>query len=238
MRKFKTTVLACTLATLGLGATAVMAKGSDTVIDDEMPRRPANSLSGSGDTVEANCPTDPSGNAWQDATAYLEIEQEGESSEVEVEVKGAVPNTHFTVWMRIKGGAGFNDTGSPWTAGGATPLCSGTEHADLNSISPWIDPAGDTEPHCNSFFTDEDGEAEFKTTVNFPVVGGAYPFQQSNGAASRPGAADDLADVPTAIVDPRTGTGGPFLLRVISHCTDQANHGLSPATREAWFQFP
>jgi hypothetical protein len=210
----------------------------EEVVNDEMPRRAAGSTSGSGHTVEGNCPTDPSGNDWQGATANLKIVQVGEQSEVQVRVKDAVPNTHFTVWMRIKGGAGFNDAGSPWTGGGATPLCSGTEHADLNSISPWNNPAGDTEPHCNSFYTGNNGAANFKTTVNFPVVGGAYPFQQSGGAQSRPGAADLIPDVPTAIVDPRTGTGGPFMLRVISHCTDQATHGLSPATREAWFQFP
>jgi hypothetical protein len=236
MTKLKMTTLATVLLSMGLGSTAVLA-GKDTVIDDDMSRRPAGSASGSGDTVEANCPTDPSGNAWQGATATLEIDQEGESSEVEIEVKGAVPNTHFTVWMRMKGGAGFNDAGSPWTGGGATPLCSGTEFADLNSISPWNNAAGDTEPHCNSFYTDEDGEAEFTTTVNFPVVGGAYPFQQSDGALAGPGG-DLIPDVPTAIVDPRTGNGGPFLLRVISHCTDQSTHGLSPATREAWWQFP
>ena len=107
----------------------------------------------------------------------------------------------------------------------------------MNANSPWNNAAGSTAPLCNSFSTDSSGNGTFKTDVNFPIVGGAYPFQQSGGASARPGH-DDHADVPTAIVDPRTGNGGPFLFRVVSHCTDGANHGLSPATREAFFQYP
>jgi hypothetical protein len=148
-----------------------------------------------------------------------------------------VPNTHFTVWVRIKGGSGFNDAGSPWTGGGATPLCSGTEFETLNANSPWNNPAGTTDLLCNSFYTDSGGDGTLKASVNFPVVGGAYPFQQSGGAAAGPGG-DAIPDVPTAIVDPRTGNGGPFMIRVVSHCLDNANHGLSPSNREAWFQYP
>jgi hypothetical protein len=229
-------ILAAATAAL-IGTMPGLLAADEVVINDEMPRRPAGSLSGSLNSVEANCPIDPSGNDWQDATANLKIEQVGDSSAVQIRVKGAVPNTHFTVWLRIKGGSGFNDAGSPWTGGGDTPLCSGTEFADLNAISPWNNPAGDTEPHCNSFYTAGNGNGQFKATVNFPVVGGAYPFQQSGGDPSRPGA-ETIPDVPTAIVDPRTGNGGPYLLRVMSHCTDQATHGLSPNVREAWFQFP
>jgi len=238
MLKFKATALAFSLAALGLGSTAVMAShgddddGSDdfdVVINDYMPRRGPNTTSGSGDTVEANCATDPSGNDWQGATATLKIEQEGSGSVAKIKVKDAVPNTLFTVWMRVKGGAGYNDGGSPWTGGGATPLCSGTNYADLLAISPGVDPAG-ADSSCNSFTTNSMGKGETTISLNFPVVGGAYPFQQSD--------VGDPSHVPTAIVDPRTGNGGPFMLRVISHCTDQASHGLSPATREAWFQFP
>ena len=232
----KRLILAAATAAL-VGTMPGLQAADEIVVNDEAPRRAPLSTSGSGNTVEGNCPPDPSGNDWQDATANLKIEQVGDSSNVQIRVKDAVPNTHFTVWMRIKGGAGFNDGGSPWTGGGATPLCSGTEFADLNSISPWNNAAGDTAPHCNSFYTGANGNANFKTTVNFPVVGGAYPFQQSGGTPAHP-TNGGAPDVPTAIVDPRTGTGGPFMIRIISHCTDQATHGLSPATREAWFQFP
>ncbi len=209
-------------------------KGDNDVVDADLTRRPAGSASGSGDTVEANC----GGPDYQGATGKINISHTSDGgSEVGIEIEDAVPNTHFTVWMRIKGGAGFNDAGSPWTGGGATPLCSGTEFPTLNANSPWNNLAGSTDALCNSFFTDANGDGTFNSTVNFPVVGGAYPFQQSNGAPARPGH-DDHADVPTAIVDPRTGNGGPFMIRVVSHCTDNANHGLSPYIREAFFQFP
>jgi hypothetical protein len=211
--------------------------GADDVIDSAMTRRAPGSTSGSGDTVEANCDTDPSGNAWQGATAKLVVAQSGEGSTVNIEVEDAIPNTHFTVWMRIKGGAGFNDAGSPWTGGGATPMCDSSNFTVLNDNSPWNNPAGSLAPLCNSIFTDNNGDGSLSVDVNFPLVGGAYPFQDSDGAPARPGS-EVIPDVPTAIVDPRTGNGGPFMLRVISHCTDQANHGLSPAVREAWFQFP
>jgi hypothetical protein len=115
-----------------------------------------------------------------------------------------------------------------------TPLASGSALGDLNDISPWVDPAG-ADSSANSFTTDKNGNANTSISLDFPMVGGAYPFQDAIG--ERPGQ-EGSANVPTAIVDPRTGNGGPFLIRVISHCTDQKSHGLSPATREAWFQYP
>jgi hypothetical protein len=107
--------------------------GFAVVINSEMPRRPPGSTSGSGDTVEANCPTDPSGNAWQDATATLRIGQNGDRSVARIKVKDAVPNTVFTVWMRMAGSAPGDETGAnggvgpnPMNGGGATPLLPGT----------------------------------------------------------------------------------------------------------------
>ena len=220
MNKLNSTIITAVLA----GFTGV-AIAAGPVINDDLTRRPAGSTSGSGDTVEANC----GGPDYQDATGSLSIEHTADgNSKVQVQINDGVPNTHYTVWMRIKGGAGFNSAGSPWTTGGATPLCSGTEFATLNANSPW-NSTGSTAPLCNSIITNNVGNGKLRTVVNFPVVGGAYPFQQSGGPSTH---------VPTAIVDPRTGNGGPFLIRVISHCTDNSTHGLSPATREAWFQYP
>lgn len=227
MSKLKLTILAAALASMTGTALA-----AGPIINDDLTRRPAGSLSGSGHSVEGNC-----GGDYQDATGSLSIEHTADgNSKVQVQINDGVPNTHYTVWMRIKGGTGFNSAGSPWTGGGATPLCSGTEFATLNANSPW-NSTGSTAPLCNSLITNNVGNAKLRTVVNFPVVGGAYPFQQSGGATAHPTNGGG-ADVPTAIVDPRTGTGGPFLIRVVSHCTDNANHGLSPATREAFFQYP
>jgi hypothetical protein len=227
MNKLKLTIMAAALASM-----TGVALADQPAINDDMSRRPANSASGSGHTVEGNC-----GGDYQNSTAHISVEQDNAGSHVQVQINDGVPNTHYTVWMRVKGGAGFNDAGSPWTGGGATPLCSGTEFASLNANSPWNNAAGSTAELCNSIMTNSNGDGKLRTVVNFPIVGGAYPFQQAGGASARPGH-DDHADVPTAIADPRTGTGGPFLFRVVSHCTDNANHGLSPATREAFFQYP
>lgn len=234
MTKLKMTALAAAL--LSMGAVSSAALAGSTVIDAGMTRRGPGSTSGSGDTVEANCPADPSGNAWQGATAMLEVKQKGAGSTVEIEVEGAAPNTLFTVWLRIKGKNGLNPLGSPLTGGGATPLAPGSALDALNAISPWVNPTG-APGSANSFTTDVDGDAEFKIDLDFPLVRGAYPFQMT--ATSRPGH-EGHANVPTAIADPREPgqEGTPFLIRVVSHCTDGASHGLSPATREAWFQFP
>ncbi len=233
MEKFKLATL--TIALFGIVSTAAMA-GSNKAIDDFMTRRAPGSTSGSGDTVEADCAPDPSGNAWQGATASIEVKQKGGNSKVEIEVEGAVPNTLFTVWLRIKGKNGLNSAGSPLTGGGATPLAPGSALDALNAISPWVNPAGATSS-ANSFMTDANGDAVFETNLDFPVVRGAYPFQMT--ATSRPGH-EAHPNVATAIADPREPgqESTPFLVRVVSHCTDNMSHGLSPATREAWFQYP
>jgi len=176
------------------------------------------------------------------------VRQVGDGSTVDINVKDAVPNTVFTVWMRIKGVRGLNPAGSPLTGGGATPLAPGSALDSLHEYSPWADvvtemPGGSPNP-TNGFTTNNNGDAHFSIDLDFPLVRGAYPFQMTE--RSRPGR-EALPNVPTAIADPREpgqedrgefDRGTPFLLRVISHCTDQVGHGLSPGTREAWFQYP
>lgn len=233
MKKFKLTLIAGVLASMSGAALAT----SNDVVDTDMSRRAAGSTSGSGHTVVGNCGDD--GYAWQGATAELEIKQKGTGSKVGIGVEGAIPNTLFTVWLRVQGGDGWNrdvngNKGSPLTGGGATPLASGTELDGLNAISPWVDAAG-ASYSANSFTTDADGNGEFKADLDFAVVGGAYPFYAAT--TERPGY-ELVPKVGYAIPTPATSPGTPFLLRVISHCTDNASHGLSPATREAWFQYP
>lgn len=209
------------------------------VIQGEVPRRAPGTTSGSGDTVEANCPPDPRGNDWQDARARILVFQSGKASRVFMWVKNAVPDTVFTVWVRIRGGAGWNtdvngNAGNPLTGGGATPLAPGTSLDDLNAISPWVDPAG-ASSSINSFMTDHRGQARFEVVLDFSVVGGAYPFYKAT--AARPGF-EGVPKVGYALPDPVISPGTPFQFRVVSHCTDQVSHGMSPGVREAWFQYP
>jgi hypothetical protein len=258
MTKLKMTTLAAALLTMGLGSTVVLADGNgddghkgDVAYDNYMTRRAPGSTSGSGHTVEAECPTDPSGNDWQGATAELKVEQSAGKSTVKVEVEGAVPDTVFTVWMRVQGGAGWNRdvngfAGSPLTGGGATPLIPGTLLDSLAHYSPWADPLTGGMPQgsdnpTNGFVTDSDGEGEFEIDLDFPLIGGSYPFYKAvTPEASRPGR-EGRDRVGYAIPTPLTSPGTPFLLRVISHCQDGYGHGLLPsvpggAGREAWFE--
>jgi len=205
--------------------------GGVYAINTYMTVRTDTQPSGSGDTILANC-----GASGGNQTAHVKVSQEDGTSKARFRVRNARPNTVYTVWLRVKGGAGFNPGGSTLTGGGATPLAPGSALVGLNDYSPWgLHPVGSTTP-TNGFTTDADGDANWTANLDFPLIGGAYPFQDGPTVA-RPGH-DGHINVPTAIVDPRTGNGGPFMIRMISHCTDGLGHGLSPGTREAWFQFP
>jgi hypothetical protein len=243
-------ILFILMASLAIPA---IAQAGDTVIKDEMSRRAPGSTSGSGHTVEENCPTDPSGKDWQGARAGVRIKQHGNSSTVDIRVKGAVPKTVFTVWLRTRGTGpdgseigwhqpradGRSCNGSSLTCGGATPLAPGYM---LDQIIHYTSPFAGTSNPTNGFTTDKHGNAKFSIYLDFPVVGGAYPFHLASEDAvanwQAAGGNPDARRIPTAVVnasDP--DISAPFLLRVISHCTDQLGHGLSPGTREAWFQY-
>lgn len=224
-RTILTTAIAALVGGLAFTGTAV----ADKTLDVDFTRRAPNSTSGSGHTVEAECPADPSGNGWQGTTAKLTIDQKDAESEAKIYVRGAVPNTLFTVWLRVQG-AGFGK--SPLTGGGATPLAPGSALDSMIDYSPFgIHPAGTANP-TNGFTTDANGNADWEIELDFPVIRGAYPFQLATKPTPLgPG-------IPVAVVNPADGHGGPFMLRVISHCQDGLAHGLDPAQREAWFDWP
>ncbi|MEN8205064.1 MAG: hypothetical protein ABFS24_03520 [Pseudomonadota bacterium] len=232
-RSILTTAIAALVSGLTLSGIAQAA-----TLKDDFSRRPAGSASGSGDTVEAECPVDPSGNSWQDATASLVISQTNGNSTVEIEVGGAAPNTLYTVWVRMKGAAhGASFGGSPITGGGATPLAPSSGLAQL--VADWVGAGSSTQP--NGFTTNSDGEGVLNLSLDFPVLGGSYPFNRMDHAdhllaqTKNPNA----QPIPTTIVNPTdAGIGGPFMLRIVSHCQDGLGHGLSPSKREAWFQYP
>jgi hypothetical protein len=222
MTKLKMTTLAAALLSMGLGSTAVLANSDDNSNDDTVVDAPFTKLSGdqqSGNnsgTVNANC-SEYDGQ-YDGATASLEISQSGYSSEVEIEIEGARPNTLYTVWVRMKGSAhgGANNNngqiygttfgGSPITGGGATPLAHTSGLSQL--VADWVGPGSPNQP--NGVRTDDEGEAELKLDLDFPVVGGAYPFNRMThadhvlAATKNPNAWPN----PTAIVNP-TDPGNP-----------------------------
>lgn len=227
---------------------------SATVINTGMSRVSATVTSGDGvSTVLNDCGGGVEG--WNGgihgvepaASAKLKVTQGGGSSKVQISVRRAVPNTVFTVWLRMKGN-NVDDNGnvlgpfggSPLTGGGATPLAPGSALDRMISYSPFFPgptSVGTANP-TNGFTTNRKGNGSLRINLDFPVVGGAYPFDK---------ASDEFVAVtitggpgtPTAVVDPsRRKVGGPFMVRLVSHCQDNLAHGLSPGKRETWFQYP
>lgn len=196
--------------------------------------------SGSGHTVIDQCGDGVEN--WDGATATLVNRQSGGTGKVKVRLKGGKPNTHYTVWVRLKGkdqnGESFG--GSPITGGGATPLAPSSDLGEL--VDHWDGPGSDT-GSGNSFFTNHQGDGLVQIDTDFPLEGGAYPFNNMDAASLAQAEAKrgiNLTAAPTAFADPRQAgiTGTPFLVRMVSHCQDGKSHGLSPSNREAWFQYP
>ena len=194
--------------------------------------------SGSGHTVIDECGGGVDN--FDGATATILNVQSSGTSKVTVHLKNANPNTHFTLWVRMKGkGHGATVGGSPITGGGATPLAPSTALDDL--VADWIG-TGSTSG-ANSFDTNHNGDATTTINLDFPLEGGAYPFNNMSHAAHLDVIANKNADakaIPQAIVDPRGNliSSAPFMIRMVSHCQDGLGHGLSPSNREAWFQYP
>ena len=93
--------------------------------------------------------------------------------------------------------------------------------------------------------TNEDGAADFMIELDFPLVGGAYPFQMANQTLLdnwvTEGGGNNTTPMrkPVPIINPNDeNIEGGFLLRVVSHCTDNLTHGLDPDVHEGWFNYP
>ncbi|MEE8342974.1 MAG: hypothetical protein V3R51_04155 [Gammaproteobacteria bacterium] len=274
MKSFTVMSTAVALA-LGLSFTGLALANDDSDSDGKQPwsSHPRTSGSGSGDFVcdngvnVGNCGGCYDGSDFvgqTPASATLEASYDDGNSTSKIKVKNARPNTHYTVWVRLKGtshgtafGSGPAGGGSPVTNGGATPYAPTSELADL--ISDWASTGGVgcippgtasasvncTAPRANGFVTDANGKGGVTVNADFTsIAGGAYPFNRMSAATLAVAVAKTLGSataVPTAIADPRDANntpGTPFLYRMVSHCKDDASHGLSPGARETWFNFP
>jgi hypothetical protein len=205
------------------------------------PNLPSNS----GHTVFEECGDSFDGNDYdgqQPATAKLMSVQIGTHTWVYVTVKNARPSTLYTVWLRVKGtdrdGNSFG--GSPLTNGGATPLAAGSALDELESLSPWNSP-GSTEL-VNGFTTNSMGYGNLSVNLDFPLREGRYPFNEISSDALeniRTLKNPSAKAIPVAIVNPSDANiDAPFGIRIVSHCQDGLGHGLSPANRETWFDWP
>lgn len=153
--------------------------------------------------------------------ATAEVNERGDETEITIEVRGAAPDTFYTVWIRLNGS-------SPLTGAGSTAMAPTTAIDDLSAVTP--DPAEfntcfakGSEDVINGFFTDEQGNGTLEVTLDFPLSAGCYPFP----AAS-------------CIPFKRQGAGGATL-RIVSHCFDQCcdqiGHGLVAGPHEVWFNW-
>ncbi|MDH3682724.1 MAG: hypothetical protein OEV40_22555 [Acidimicrobiia bacterium] len=205
-------------------------------IADSFDRRGPDELSPSGNSVIADCPDAKTGeeNGWLDAAASLRLRQSGGMTQLQIRLSDARPDTYFTVWLRL---GGTDSSGEPFgtnplTDGKATPLAATGHLPDLLAATG-AGNGNDQQP--NGFRTNARGNAVFRTTVDFPVVSGAYPFQRFpdwDPTDPRLPAADP-AIYPVAIAGPQ----GPYTLRIVSHCTDDVGHGLQSGPREWWFDW-
>ncbi len=205
------------------------------------PESPSNS----GHTVLEECEGSFDGNDYegqQPAAAQLMSVQIGTHSWVYITLKNARPTTLYTVWLRVKGNdrEGNSFGGSPLTNGGATPLAAGTALDELESLSPWNSP-GSSEL-VNGFTTNSMGYSNLTINLDFPLRGGRYPFNEisSNALENIRALQNPSAKaMPVAIVNPSDANiDAPFGVRIVSHCQDGLGHGLSPANRETWFDWP
>lgn len=171
-------------------------------------------------------PTDcgPSSN-WPDARATAKIKQSDGMTKITIKVIDAIPDSFWSAWVR------FPAEISPlsWNGGSrmkAHPLAPVAAIDALAAVTPQgnLDPGvfpegtGDdgtgSDNVTNGFFTDSNGNGKLKVEVDYPLIKGSIQFQEFD---------DDLE--PVAI---GSAPNVSFTLRVVSHCIDQASHGLVP----------
>lgn len=207
---------------------------------EHFTRKPADTNDPAGNNVAANC--SGAGSPWPDATVSIETSDNDLGTGVFIRINNARPHTLYTYWLRLKGtdDKGESFGGSPLTGGGSTPLAPSWSLYDLLQATG----AGNGKPHvANGVTTDEWGNATLNVQLDFALFGGAYPFQNMpnfNPQDSRyPDSVKTPAIYPVDIVDPRSeGVDAPFMIRMVSHCTDELAHGLTPGAREPWFDYP
>lgn len=214
--------VASTAASFAVGA---QSSGFTTLYDGPFARVPAERETGR--SVAAHCQIDGAAapDHWADARAELVLSQSATASEVTVTLESARPDTLFTIWLMLAGG-------SPLMEAGATALI----HSDDLAAAVDLMGAPDTVA-SNGFTTDADGNGHITLTLDYPIVGGAFPFQRYAGfdAENEVFTRDAPRAIPVAIAD--AATGAPFTLRLASHCGDNLHNGLIAGQHEPWFDW-
>ncbi len=175
----------------------------------------------SAEEMVINC-----GGEYPNARARIYMSQRYGRSVVMIRVRNAPPNALFTIWLKLA-------SPSPLTGAGVTALANPADIPDLAAITPSAnltetaemlglsgdDGSGGTSA-ANGFTTDERGNGLFFAYLKFPIMKGAYQFQEFD---------ESLA--PVAI------DNAPFTLRLATHCTDERAHGLVAGKHEMFFDW-
>ncbi len=235
-RQFKIT-RAFAAAAISVAATSASA-AMPGLYDGALVRVPADVTVGAapGRSVAAHCQVGDhrSPDNWAQAAAHLILKQDATSSEVTVTMTDGRPDTLYTIWLMLAGKTADGESygGNPLMKSGATALLPSSQLAEAVSImkSPNSEAA-------NGFVTDATGFGTVTVKLDFPIVGGAYPFQRFEGFdATDPAYTRDAPRaVPVAITD--KSAGAPFTLRLASHCGDNLHNGLVAGPHEAWFNW-
>ena len=235
-----------TILTILISGLCLTSASASQLVDAEMERISPDKKSGSGHTVMEQCAEAKKNNGWLSATANIKIKQNETNSAVAFQITNAKANTLYTAWLRMAGkGPGNEDDKeikigpNPMNGGGATALLPSTDLDEAILQSP---PFNGTKSPKNGFTTDKNGSANFSVNLDFPLIGGAYPFHRASKISVSKlrdaGSKWPLIRKPAAIVNPaEKEIIAPFMIRIISHCQDGLAHGLSPSKREPWFQW-
>ena len=135
------------------------------------------------------------------------------------------PDTLFTIWLMLAGG-------SPIMKAGATALVPTDRLPEAVEIMKTPNSTA-----ANGFTTDAEGNGSVTVHLDFPLIGGAYPFQRFEGFDAMDAAYtnENPRAIPVAI--PGAGAGVPFTLRLASHCGDNLHNGLVAGPHEPWFNW-
>ncbi len=195
---------------------------------------------------------DPEGSAdddflrWSNATAQVQIKQKDDKTHLKIKVHNAAPDKLWTVWfIHAQVGVhplknGFSPVTAMANPSEIVELIGSTAHENLiPSLEPFGDQSGTGQgnhtgsPNApNAFFTDSQGNGTFDKVLDFPVIKGAYPYQETASFI------EDAFGVVIAGMTPAPNTVIPNVARIaiVSHCVDDAAHGLDSYTDERWFQ--
>lgn len=171
---------------------------------------------------------------WADAAAHLTIRQSAVASEVTVVLENARPDTLFTLWVRPMGktpdGAMFG--GNPLMKIPGVAMIPATELP--RAVAMIKSPSGNA---SNGFMSDANGNGSVTLKVDFPIVGGAYPFDRFQDFDAQNAVYNQTPPraIPVAVVG--KAAGAPFTIRLTSHCADNLSHRLVAGPHEAWFDW-